>query len=120
MTTDDDRECWMCRRRARRAAMWPLNGWDHLSYVCTTCVDVMRQHAAGEVASGDGDGDGDGDRYQVMQYVGDSHYAVMDMKHREPVRTFSSREDAHIYTVGANRVQHRLDQIYGRWVRAAL
>ncbi len=112
--SDDERECWVCRQRARRAAMWPLNGWDHLSYVCTTCVDVMRQHAAGEVASGDGD------RYQVMQSASGDHYAVMDMKHREPVRTFSSREDAHIYTIGANRVQQRLDHTYGHWVRAAL
>ncbi len=111
MTNDDDRECWMCRRRARRVAMWQLNGWDHLYYVCTTCVDVMRAHVAGEVAS---------DRYQVMQYAGDSHYAVMDMKHREPVRTFSSHEDAHIYTCGANRVQQRLDATYGHWARAAL
>lgn len=41
---DDERQCWMCRRRARRAAMWRLDGWDQLHYLCVTCVDVMREH----------------------------------------------------------------------------
>ena len=60
------------------------------------------------------------DRYQVMQSASSDHYAVVDRKAQEAVKTFTKRHEAHIYAAGVNRVQRRLDQAYGQWVWAAV
>ncbi len=62
----------------------------------------------------------DTDRYQVMQSASGDHYAVVDLKAQEAIRTFTRRDQAGIYADGANRVQRRLDEQHGRWVRAAV
>ena len=62
----------------------------------------------------------DTDRYQVLQSADGDHYAVVDLKAQAAVKTFIRHDQAAIYADGANRVQRRLDQAYGRWVRAAV